>query len=324
MNTLRQIRLDAGREATRLRRELGLADDESADPFQAVHELGLWLVFNELDDLLGAMSREGAGGIMINPLRPLGMQRYTVAHELGHWRMHQDARMTWDRDAEIMTSPARIEREAQAFAASFLMPRRLLNSSLRKAGVGANDQLRPEQAYLMSRDVGVSYTALVHELANIQKITARNRNLLLKTRVRDIKVSLGGTGTSDSGSHVWPVDRTADTTVYPLVEGDELAVFVAESPATGYRWSFNTDSGPLELIRDEVEPTPDGMIGGTLGRRVVFRARTDGKASVTAGKVRSFEHASAPIDQFAIRASVSLTPERQNALLLTAPAASDS
>lgn len=318
MNDARQIRIDATREAGRLRRELGLADDEPADPFAAISDLGLWLLFNELEGLLGAMSREGVGGILINPLRPLGMQRYTAAHELGHWRMHPDRQATWDSDEEVMKSGLRIEREAQAFAAAFLMPRRLLNAALRREGITPGDLVRPHQAYAISRDIGVSYVALVHELANIKKITPENRTALLKKRVRDIKAALGGSGETISGSQLWTVDSENASHLVRLLEGDELSVTLPEAPSTGHRWQFDDVGLPLDVIRDVVEQNADGLIGGVITRKVLFRAGHSGQVDVVAHLSRPFEKGSPPVDSFAVRAEISPTPARQTAMLVTA------
>ncbi|MFP7835240.1 ImmA/IrrE family metallo-endopeptidase [Marisediminicola sp. LYQ134] len=318
MNDARQIRLDATREAARLRRDLGVAADEPADPFHAINELGLWLLFNELDGLLGAMSREGVGGILINPLRPLGMQRYTAAHELGHWRMHPDHETTWDSDEEVMKSGIRIEREAQAFAAAFLMPRRLLNAALRREGISPGDLVSPHQAYAISRDIGVSYEALVHELANIKKITPQNRTTLLKKRVRDIKAALGGSGETISGSQLWTVERQNTNNLVHLLEGDELSVTLPEAPSTGYRWDFDDVSGSLDVVRDVVEPNAERLIGGALTRQVLFRAEQSGEVDVVAHLTRPFERGNAAVDSFAVRAEITPTPARQSAMLVTA------
>jgi Zn-dependent peptidase ImmA (M78 family)/predicted secreted protein len=318
MNDARQIRLDATREAARLRRELGVAEDEPADPFHAISELGLWLLFNELDGLLGAMSREGVGGILINPLRPLGMQRYTAAHELGHWRMHPDRQATWDRDEEVMKSGLRIEREAQAFAAAFLMPRRLLNAALRREGITPGELVRPHQAYAISRDIGVSYEALVYELANIKKITPQNRTALLKKRVRDIKAALGGSGETISGSQLWIVERQNANHLIHLLEGDELSVMLPEAPSTGYRWSLDEVGGGLDVVRDVVEPNADGLIGGVLTRQILFRAEQSGEVDVVAHLTRPFEKGTPAVDSFAVRAEITPTPARQSAMLVAA------
>jgi hypothetical protein len=62
-------------------------------------------------------------------------RRFTIAHELGHWRLHRDAdeRAVFCRsgsiapeDTNARTPPPPAEDEANAFAAAVLMPARLL------------------------------------------------------------------------------------------------------------------------------------------------------------------------------------------------------
>jgi IrrE N-terminal-like domain len=64
--------------------------------------------------------------------RSSGRRRFTIAHELGHWRLHAQrsvkARTTFCRSEDIGGEPARlrdaarIETEANRFAAALLMP----------------------------------------------------------------------------------------------------------------------------------------------------------------------------------------------------------
>lgn len=57
----------------------------------------------------------GTPFIMVNPLKSSERRRFDVAHELGHLVMH--------RNEEYGQDWRRVEREADAFAAAFLMPR---------------------------------------------------------------------------------------------------------------------------------------------------------------------------------------------------------
>lgn len=197
------------------------------------------------------------------------------------------------------------------------MPRRLLNAALRREGVSPGDLLRPHQAYAISRDIGVSYEALVQELANIRKITFQNRAALLKKRVRDIKTALGGSGESISGSQLWTVERQNTNDLVHLLEGDELSVTLPEAPSTGYRWDFGDVGEGLDVVRDVVEPNADGLIGGVLTRQILFRAEHSGEVDVVAHLTRSFEKGNAAVDSFAVRAEITPTPARQSAMLVT-------
>jgi hypothetical protein len=74
----------------------------------------------------------------IEATRSDGRRRFTIAHELGHWRMHADgadAHARFCRTDDIGASAAellhtqRMEREANRFAAALLMPEAMLRDA---------------------------------------------------------------------------------------------------------------------------------------------------------------------------------------------------
>ena len=68
--------------------------------------------------------------ISISERFPIEVQRFTGAHELGHWQLHPGEHMHRDRPAvyspELSQRRPRIEKEADYFAACYLIPRKLL------------------------------------------------------------------------------------------------------------------------------------------------------------------------------------------------------
>ena len=64
---------------------------QRVDVFDSIDRRGAALMFQPFDKLLGAfMIENGATGIILNTERPLGMQRFTAAHELGHLTLGHD------------------------------------------------------------------------------------------------------------------------------------------------------------------------------------------------------------------------------------------
>jgi hypothetical protein len=71
-------------------------------------------------------------------------QRFSIAHELGHFRLHAQQREHCqcahpaidppDSDDESLATTPRFEREADAFAAAFLMPQALLRADIAQFG----------------------------------------------------------------------------------------------------------------------------------------------------------------------------------------------
>ena len=112
-----QRRLEAAESANRLLVETGASQTQQIDVFAMCEQLGMWLAFFPLDGVLGAFLPEGVGGVLITTQRPVTVQRYTAAHELGHWRL--DHGYGVDGEEQVLgTSPAESEQLAQVFAAS--------------------------------------------------------------------------------------------------------------------------------------------------------------------------------------------------------------
>ena len=129
-------RLSAAQAAGDALNELRLDQSEPIDPFAAIEDAGLELRFRPLEGLLGAVLPGNPGGVLINSARPASLQRYTAAHELGHWYMDQDV-LSLDNDDTILGRPHQETREidAQVFAAHFLMPLELLLPVARRYGM---------------------------------------------------------------------------------------------------------------------------------------------------------------------------------------------
>lgn len=77
-------------------------------------------------EVAGALDRQ-VGKILVSKRFPLEITRFTGAHEVGHWVLHPNEMMHRDRPidgSEVARSQK--ERDADYFAACFLMPRNLL------------------------------------------------------------------------------------------------------------------------------------------------------------------------------------------------------
>lgn len=79
------------------------------------------------DDKLGGKS---GYVILVHTRHPLNRQRFTVAHELGHFVLHRDrvnAADVIEEDEFYRAFPGPVEREANEFADDLLMPWSLIN-----------------------------------------------------------------------------------------------------------------------------------------------------------------------------------------------------
>jgi len=90
------------------------------------------------DEISGAIVRkDGHVVIAVNPAHHINRQRFTIAHELGHYFFHvgleqhvdQDFRIAW-RNADSSKAVNWTEIEANQFAAQLLMPTAFLEDDL--------------------------------------------------------------------------------------------------------------------------------------------------------------------------------------------------
>lgn len=232
----RPKRIDALVAAADTLHALDIDQERPVDPFGAIDRLGLDLVIAKLDNLLGAVLPDGHGGVLITSERPVGVQRYTAAHEIGHWILHSD-QLRLDGADEVLGNPtAELERQAQLFAAYFLMPPPLMEAAVARHGVKRGN-VRPEQVYLISRDMGVSYEAAIHRLTTMALVSRSEAAALHRVgRLNALKGAFDGHRPVDGYAELWSVDETLDRVTVPVRQGDDVLIMLPENRTTGWRW----------------------------------------------------------------------------------------
>jgi Zn-dependent peptidase ImmA (M78 family) len=271
-----------------LLRDLGLDQGgkraQRIDVFDCIDRAGAALMFKPMEKLLGAfMKQNGAVGIILNTERPLGMQRFTAAHELGHLVLGHDPhaddegilRRAPIADDRVSKQVPPEEREADAFASYFLLPPHLITAQMEIHGWGPETFSSPEIVYQASLRFGTSYSGAVYGLERERVIGASLRQQLLKAKPQTLKLSL-------LGEQPLPNPRRSD--VWHLTEKDEGAVIEAgrddlfllrlqENTGAGYIWTFDKlrEAG-FVILKDGREPVPSGQIGAPTVRRVLALA----------------------------------------------------
>ncbi|MDT3438262.1 ImmA/IrrE family metallo-endopeptidase [Pseudofrankia sp. BMG5.37] len=133
----------------------------------------------EADDVSGLLLREedAPAVIGVNSANARVRQRFTIAHEVGHLKLHEGKRLILDRlvrvnfrDAVSSTATDRQEREANAFAAALLMPDEAVAGSLSKLAQGRE---RSDTAIVqnLARTFDVSRQAMEYRLMNLGFLT---------------------------------------------------------------------------------------------------------------------------------------------------------
>lgn len=124
----------------------------------------------EDDPLSGAAITDRAFPlIFVNSRHPTPRALFTLAHELGHLLIGHNGSIAVDDDF-IGDTPA--ERQANAFAAAFLMPEDKVDDYIEEFDRG------PESLAHMIYGFGVSFESLIFRLHNLRKIDAAGRDRL--------------------------------------------------------------------------------------------------------------------------------------------------
>jgi Zn-dependent peptidase ImmA (M78 family) len=130
------------------------------------------------DDVSGALIQQGGAAIIaVNSAHHDNRQRFTIAHELGHFILHKRAKPFFDDDFSIdfrnaVSSEAseRREIEANGFAAALLMPKDFLRKDMLRLSLEGSDE--PE---LIVQSLAVRYKvsrrAMELRLANLGYIS---------------------------------------------------------------------------------------------------------------------------------------------------------
>lgn len=252
--------------------------DAGVDVFRIIEQNNIFLFFKKLDGLLGAyLPIEQDPGILVTTQRPLAIQRFTAAHELGHSVLRHGLGI--DDEGMLKRSPFGRqtydvkEMGADTFAAMFLMPEWLIHAIAARHGWDHASIKQPENVYQMSLRLGVSYEALARTLHRHGLLTNTESNQLLKVPVKQIKQQILNVEASsnlpirDWRSNVWLLTE-ADQAIKVIGEPDDLFIVrLQEKSTAGYLWNMNQvrDAG-FDVVADRREAALDDVVGQDVTR----------------------------------------------------------
>lgn len=145
------------------------------DVVAVANYLGVDIEYDELDgDVSGFLSVDPRRAVaVINERHHPNRQRFTIAHELGHFILHANAQdglfidkkyAVHHRDHKSSLGTIEKEREANLFASALLMPKRVVQELLEDVGVDFFDEF---ETHSLARRLGVSDQALGFRLARL-------------------------------------------------------------------------------------------------------------------------------------------------------------
>lgn len=137
-------------------------------------KLGVDVVPYELGDGVSGLLaiQEGKGTIGFNQTEPEVRQRYTIAHEIGHFDLHREKSDLFVDKQLIYRSIAsgdtpeklQMEQEANFFASALLMPTNLLRKEVEKANL---DLASDESIRALANKFQVSTTAMAIRISSL-------------------------------------------------------------------------------------------------------------------------------------------------------------
>jgi Zn-dependent peptidase ImmA (M78 family) len=285
MADIRSAILAGTKAAHQLHRDLGVReqierrDVSRIDVFGAISKLGATLMFQPLDKLLGAYLPAEEPGVLITTQRPLPLQRFTGAHELGHLFMGHEPSLDDERilrRAPFVPSGAGElqEREADAFAAMFLAPAWLVARLMERQKWRAGDFHDPSTVYQASLRLGTSYQATCHILERHKVIDRHARDFLLEWEPKKIKgLLLGEHNPEDWRFDVWVLTERDEGT---LIEGGRRDLFVLrlkEHSDAGYIWGIDDlQSSGFVVLADGTTGADGDIVGGDLTRLITVQS----------------------------------------------------
>lgn len=288
-------------KAARLHEQLGsqtamAAQLGSIDIFEIISQLDITLLLRPLNGLLGAYLREPAPGILVTTQRQLSIQRFTAAHELGHFYLEHHPSL--DDEQVLRRSPFQNgglpdiqELEANTFAATFLMPRWLVMQQCRQHYWTANGLHDPDNIYQLALRLGTSYAATCYTLQRYNVIDPATAKDLLATEVRERKQNLLGEFVPKNYyGDTWLLTEADQGTSISGSRHDLFVIRLKEHSSGGYIWSFDqlVESGFL-IVQDTREAIDEDGIGSPVFRNVTAHLEDSSQGRINLAEQRPWQ-----------------------------------
>ena len=267
----------------------------SFDIVGAVTGMDIPLMYRPLDSLLGTVVAVGrTPGIMITTKRNLHVQRFTLAHELGHIQLgHQ---FSLDREIEVMgrnasTSRPDDEVAADTFASELLGSKQLVLASAKRHGWNKQKLRQPSNIYQLSLRLGISYQATCWALVTSRILTNAEARRLQDRPVKEQKRSLADQDLiTNPWADVWALTSADADTFLEAGPNDLFAVHVRDHASAGYLWQL-VDTGSSAEVVGERETNSDHAYGEHSPRVIYIRFSNPGTHHLVFEHIRPWSRA---------------------------------
>ncbi len=284
---------------------LPIGNRTSFDIIGAVTEREIPLLFRPLENLLGSVvAIGGVSGIMVTTKRDLHVQRFTLAHELGHILLgHQ---LSLDRTIEVAGRNASASRPieemaADTFAAELLGPKRLVLESAQRHGWTKQKFRQPDNIYQLSLRLGISYQAACWALVTSDVLTRAEAGRFLVKPVKDRKYTLAPRELiTNSWANVWALTKSDSGTFLETGPDDLFVVHVQDHASAGYLWQLVETGANAEIVYER-STSPNDAYGEHSSRAVYVRFGAPGTHRLVFEHIRPWSGAILAISRSTLR-----------------------
>ena len=272
--TRRESILSAVSEAASLRGETPIGARTSFDIIGAVVKRNIPLMFRPLDKLWGACLTvdHRQRGIMVTTKLGLSVQRFTIAHELGHVLLGHESSFDETIGFAGRNAPrSRPVEEAAAdtFASEILAPKNLIRASAQRHGWVEEKLRQAENIYQLALRLGISYEAACWALTTWNVLTRTEATRLKRMQVRELKRALVPESLiTNAWADVWDLTPADSGTFLEAGPDDLFVLHVQDHASAGYVWRLVDANGEAEIIDERHSDLNHSY--GDLSERVLY------------------------------------------------------
>lgn len=230
--------------------DLGITQIADLDVEAIAFDAGVEVVYEPMSGCEATLVGFGDQAIAtINPSSSRGRERFSVAHEVGHWKLHKGRsfRCRVDQVEENFASTVVFEKEADTFASHLLMPAQMFNEAVRPFG-----QPNFKQLAEVAAEFDTSLTATALRLVGVDTLPA-----IIACYTRQ---GLRWHATAKHVPRRWYLKDQADEDSFTydlLFSGKECRTLSKQSADT---WFTNDDAGRYEVLEQCVPLRGDEVL----------------------------------------------------------------
>ena len=262
------------------------------DVIGAADKLGAVLLFRRLKGLLGVYFSKPLSpvpGIMVSTERDLYVQRFTVAHEIGH--LHLGHTPSLDEKVGLWRNSSGNLQElaADAFASEFLLPRWLYLYHARRHQWDTAALQDPQNTYQLSLRLGASYDAVCWGLQSHKILRPHVVEKLRGVEPKELKqAALGGrTRLHNPWANVWVATQADDGLTFEGTPDDVVVFRFPERASAGYLWDeAQLREQGFDVLEDIRDQHADEDYGSEITRVLITRVREPRRYGVSLLELR--------------------------------------